>query len=400
MTPTEQKALRIIQILERAGHEARFVGGCVRDAVMERPIGEVDLATTALPEQVTAILNAAQIRVEPTGIEHGTVTAIVEGTGIEITTLREDIETDGRHAKVTFTKDWAKDAQRRDFTMNALSRDASGKIHDTLGGWQDARDGRVIFAGSPSERIKEDYLRVLRFFRFQATHGRTLPDEAALKACHAAAGHLKDLSRERVWAELKKMLRAPYPYHAWKMMSDAGVGQKILPEAQGARLEKLERAEKVFAGFACDPVLRLAALVHGEPTESETLQTQLALSNKEAKNLSLFLDFSLEDIEPFSAKKTQILAYRHGLEMAGKFMLLSAVLDAQFDWESVASVLQKWEPKTFPLKGDDVVASGVAPGPQVGDFLREVEAWWIDQDFMPDRDACLKKLEKARALKT
>jgi poly(A) polymerase len=393
MTP-EQKALQLIQIFGRAGHEARFVGGCVRDAIMGLPIGEIDLACTAPPDEMIEVLTAANIRTEPTGISHGTVMALIEGEGIEITTLREDIETDGRHAKVKFTKDWEVDAKRRDFTMNSLSRDATGKIYDYVGGWQDAHDGYVRFVGEARERIKEDYLRVLRFFRFLATHGKTLPDEVALAACREAAAHLKDLSRERIWKELKKMLSAPYPYKAWQAMQDAGVAQKIIAGSNAERLNTLEGAEKVFASFARDPVLRLAALSHGEITGSETLQEQLALSNKEAKNLSLLLDFNPQKEAPFSDKKLHVLAYRYGIEIAGKFMLLAAVLGVQFDWDSAARVLGSFQPKSFPLKGEDVVAAGFSPGPQVGEILRKIEAWWIEKDFTPGREECLAQIKK------
>lgn len=394
MTSSEQKALTLIKTLEAAKHQTRFVGGCVRDWVMGLAVGEIDLATTATPDEVTKILKAAGFRVEPTGITHGTVTAVAEGEGFEITTLREDIETDGRHAKVTFTKDWEKDASRRDFTLNTLSRDASGTVHDYVGGWQDAKDGVIRFVDDPHARIKEDYLRILRFFRFQATHGKVPPDHAALQACHEAAGHLKDLSRERIWKELKKLLAAPDPYPAFKAMSEAGVAHKILPEAEIVRLEKLMRAEKHLPKFSGDPILRLAALVYGEKTESEMLEERFALSRAETKNLGLFLDFSPEQAGDFSAKKLHELAYRYGLENAGKFLLLAGVSGAQTDWESTVKVLENTKLRSFPLKGEDLLALGVSPGPEMGDILHKVEAWWIGEDFIPSREACLKKAKE------
>ncbi|MBI3420298.1 MAG: CCA tRNA nucleotidyltransferase, partial [Proteobacteria bacterium] len=296
------------------------------------------------------------------------------------------------------------DARRRDFTLNAMSREAGGKIHDFTGGWQDARDGNIRFVGDPRERIREDTLRILRFFRFLATHGRVLPDEMALAACHEAAGHLKDLSRERIWKELKKLLAAPNPGPVWKMMQDAGVAQKILPEAHGARLEKLAELEKHFFSAALrlrqgfggqgDPLLRLAVLVHGNQTEAEMLQAQFALSHVEARILGFFLDFSPEKQAPFTPKKLHALAYYYGLDITGKFLLMGGVFGAHFDWDSVADVLQKTEVKSFPLKGEDVVGLGVSPGPRVGEILRQTEAWWIDQDLVPDREACLEKASK------
>jgi poly(A) polymerase len=394
VTPSEQKALRLIEILGAANVEARFVGGCVRDAVMGLPTGEIDLAAAATPDEVTAILQKAKVRVEPTGIAHGTITAVIEGTGIEITSLREDIETDGRHAKVTFTKDWEKDAKRRDFTLNSLSRDAKGKLHDYTGGWQDAKDRVIRFVGEPKDRIKEDYLRILRFFRFQATHGTALPAEEALKACHEAAAHLKDLSRERIWKELKKLLAAADPYPAFKMMSDAGVTHKILPEAEAYRLEKLVAVEKHLPDQARDPVLRLAALVHGEKTGAEVLEQRFALSKNETKNLGLLLDFSPEKPGLFEAKNVREMAYRYGADLAGKFLLLGSVLGAQFHWESVVKVLHKWEPISLPIKGDDLLALGVTPGPGMGELLREVEGWWIEADFAPNHTSCLEKAKE------
>jgi poly(A) polymerase len=391
VTPSETKALQLIKILEAANVETRFVGGCVRDEVMGRPVGEIDLAAAATPDEVTSILQKAKVRVEPTGIAHGTVTAVVEGTGIEITSLREDIETDGRHAKVTFTKDWEKDAKRRDFTLNSLSKDASGKLHDYTGGWQDAKDGVIRFVGDPRDRIKEDYLRVLRFFRFQATHGSALPAEEALKACHDAAVHLKDLSRERIWKEFKKLLAAADPYPSFKMMADTGVAQKILPEAQVWRLEKLVEMEKRLPSLAKDPVLRLATLVHGEKTGAEVLEQRFALSKNETKNLGLLLDFSPEKPGLFESKSLREQAYQYGVDLTGKFLLLSGVLGAQFRWESVVEVLHKWEPVSFPLKGEDLLALGVNPGPDMGELLRGIEGWWIEADFAPDRAACLEK---------
>ncbi|HVY12810.1 MAG TPA: CCA tRNA nucleotidyltransferase, partial [Alphaproteobacteria bacterium] len=366
--PAEKHALTLIKTLRDAGHETRFVGGCVRDAVLGRKIADIDLASTATPDEVTAALTKAGIRVEPTGLAHGTVTAVIDGMGIEITTLREDVETDGRHARVIFTKDWEKDARRRDFTLNAMFRDAEGKIHDFVGGWQDAQDGYIRFVGDARARIKEDYLRVLRFFRFQATHGKALPDEETLAACHAAAAHLKDLSRERIWKELKKLLAAPNPHPAWKMMSEAGVAQKILPEAHGFRLEQLAQAEKTFSSVAGDPILRLAALVYGDKTEAEALAQRFALSQKEARDLGIFLDFQPEKAAPFSPKKVHALAYLYSTDIAGKFLLLAAVFGAQFDWESAAKVLEKTRPQSFPLKGEDLLALGISPGPRVGEI--------------------------------
>jgi tRNA nucleotidyltransferase/poly(A) polymerase len=394
VNPSEQKALLLIEKLEAAGYEARFVGGCVRDAVMGRKLGDIDLATTSTPDETTRVLKDAGLQVVPTGIDHGTVTAVVEGVGFEITTLRQDIETDGRHAKVIFTKSWEQDAKRRDFTLNTLSRDKSGKIHDYVGGYQDALDGYIRFVGDARERIKEDYLRILRFFRFQATHGKGLPEEEALKACHEGAAHLKDLSRERVWKELKKLLAANDPYPAYQRMQDCGVAHKILPEGHPQRLEKLVALEGTLKAYARDPMLRLAALTHGEKTESEMLEERFALSNNESKNVSLFLDYSREKESEMGEKEVGRLAYRYGLDKAGKILLLAGVLGAQFDWDFLAKVLEKTHVKTFPLKGEDVLALGLKSGPEVGEILHKVEAWWIENGFTPDRAACLVELKK------
>ncbi len=392
----ETSALKLIEILAASGHETRFVGGAVRDAMLGLSISDVDLATTALPDEVSAQLGAAGIKTVPTGLAHGTLTAVVEGEGIEITTLREDSETDGRHAVVTFTKDWEKDAARRDFTFNALSRDAHGRIYDYFGGADDLRLGRVRFVGDATARIREDYLRLLRFFRFHAWFGRVEPDEKTLNALTVAAPQLATLSRERVWKELSKLLAAADPSETIMLMLQKGITKHLLPEADRlatmCSLISYEHMRKKKQ--APNPLLRLAALLTGKKVSAEKLQKRFALSTAETQNLAHYLANPLVFDGQFNAANLSFCLYRYGFDLTEDFLVLAQAQAAQFNWESAKPVLEKWVPKSFPLRGEDLLALGLSPGPRIGKILHAVENWWMAQNFVPDQAACLQQARK------
>jgi poly(A) polymerase len=389
---------KIIDVLAHAAFETRYVGGCVRDALLGLDVRDIDLATTAKPSDVMGKLQGAGIKTVPTGLEHGTVTAVEGGEAIEITTLREDIRTDGRHAEVTFTTDWKKDAERRDFTLNALSRDRAGEVFDYVGGVADLKDGRLRFVGDASARIQEDYLRVLRFFRFQAYYGKMLPDEATLEACKAAAPKLSQLSRERVWKEISTLLAAPNPSDAWMLMMKHDIIPHIFPEAQNLQaLCSLLSYENMRQGKNKNPnpLLRLAALLMDRNGEANALKTRFAMSSNEAEKLGLYLQNPLVFGDRFSTPNLSFALHRYGFDLTQDFLLLAQTKGAQFDWESARPVLDKWVPQIFPLKGQDVLALGVPAGPRIGAILREVEEWWVAQNFAPDQAACM---EKAKSL--
>jgi poly(A) polymerase/tRNA nucleotidyltransferase (CCA-adding enzyme) len=354
---------------------ARLVGGCVRDTLLQRPVHDIDLATPLPPDAVTEALAQAGIRVIPTGLSHGTVTALIGGAGYEITTLRRDVETDGRHAVVAFSDDWREDAARRDFTINALSLTPSAELFDYFGGQDDLRAGAVRFVGDPATRITEDRLRVLRFFRFQARYGRVAPTADTLAAIAAAAPALPVLSAERIWSELQRILAAPNPAEAIDLMQHLGVLQAVLPEgADPARLRRL-----VESGAPPDPLLRLAALLDGDAAEAAV---RLRLSNAQANTL-----FALRD----PAIPAEDSALGPWLADVPKPILLGRAWLAGASPELRARLLEHPVPH-FPLEGRDVLALGIAPGPAVGAAVRAVRAWWIAEGADADRPACLRRL--------
>lgn len=390
---------RVLDALARGGAEVRFVGGCVRDAILGRPVRDVDLATDARPERVTALLRAAGIGVAPTGIAHGTVTAVVDGTPIEVTTLRRDVETDGRRAVVDFTDDWREDAARRDFTMNALSLSPDGTVHDFFGGIADARAGRVLFVGDPEARIREDVLRILRFFRFQAHYGRGAPDAAALVACRRLAPLLPRLSGERVRAELLRLLEAPDPAPVWRLMVEEEVLAPLLPEAADLRrIEALVGLERTGAA-APDPLRRLAALLPGSAATALDVAGRLRLSNRERDRLVLLAEPPLA-VDPASPDRGNRRAlHRLGAERFVDLVLLEAAARrlGRAAIEPALAAAAAWRPVSFPLAGRDLQARGVPPGTGMGRLLKELEAWWEDRDYRPDRAACLAELERRLA---
>jgi poly(A) polymerase len=397
---TRPATAAVMAALESAGGAdcARFVGGCVRNALLRRPITDIDIATTLTPDRVIQALTHAGLKAVPTGVEHGTVTAVSSGQPYEITTLRRDVETDGRRAVVAYTTDWGEDAQRRDFRLNALYADAEGRLFDpTSGGLDDARAGRIVFVGDAETRIREDALRILRFFRFQAWYGQGEPDAAGLAACAALKDLIRNLSAERVSAELFKLLAAEDPRGVVRLMAQSGVLAVALPEARG--LERFERLVAIETEmlFTEDALLRLAALLPDDPPTAAELAERLRLSNVQKDRLVAALDPQPQLVSWMSPRETRKLVYRLGAQaLCDRVTLAWAASDrpkAAPQWRALLPTAQSWAPPRFPLTGDEVLAAGVPKGPQVGEVMREVEAWWVDNDFPDDKLALIERLK-------
>jgi poly(A) polymerase len=345
---------------------ARYVGGAVRDTLLGIEVKDVDLATPLLPEEVIARLDAAKIRSVPTGIDHGTITATLPRGPVEITTLRHDVSTDGRRATVAFARDWREDAARRDFSINALYADpASGEIFDYFGGLEDLKARRVRFIGDARQRIREDHLRILRYFRFQARFGSQPADQESENACAELAATLKGLSRERVGMETMTLLALPDPAPTVARMAELGVLAVILPEADPSALAALTADERRQA-IAPDPLRRLAALLPADPPLAEQVAARFRLSTAQKKRLATAAQ---RDGAPGDARA---LAYRLGRAEALDRLLLAAADTAP---------LEDWDIPTFPLKGGEIVARGVKAGPDVARILRSVEDRWIVEGF-------------------
>lgn len=392
MTAPESRA--VLAALAAGGADARFVGGCVRDAWLGRPVKDIDIATHAPPSLVMELLAAAGIRAIPTGIAHGTVTALSGGKPYEITTLRRDVESFGRHARVEFTDDWVEDAARRDLTMNALSCTADGLIHDPFGGLGDLAAGRVRFVGDARRRIAEDVLRLLRFFRFQAHYGRGEPDAEAMAACVALAPRLPTLSGERVRGELFRLLTAPDPAAVWRLMIDRGVMGHLLPTATATeRLDRLARLERDLAEPP-DPTRRLAAVLETDRAGALAVAETLRLSNTERDRLAALVEPPVALAVTDDRVKRRQALYRIGDAALYRDLLLMAAvaqggpLDASV-LRAGLTTAEDLSDLRLPIAGRDLLALGVPRGPEVGRRLKAVEAWWIAEDFRPGREACL-----------
>ncbi len=359
---------------------ARIAGGAVRDALAELPVADIDLATPEPPDAVIAALRAARIRAIPTGLAHGTVTAVVRGASFEITTLRRDVETDGRHAVVEFTDDWREDAARRDFTINAMSMDRDGGVFDYFGGVADLAAGRVRFVGDAATRIAEDYLRVLRFFRFQARYGRGEPDTAAIAAIAAAAPRLNRLSPERVWSELKRILAAPVHSEAVRLMAALGVLAVLLPD--GAAPAALDRL--ITRGAPDDPLLRFAALSTGDPI---AVAAALRLSGAERDTLIALRDAPVLPVGADAPLIRVALADWPHAALIGRAWLVHG------DSATIAGIAATERPD-FPLRGRDLAEAGVPSGPAMGALLRDVREWWRANGCVADHAACGAELRR------
>jgi poly(A) polymerase len=381
--PTE----RLFAALGAAGITARFVGGCVRNAVLDRPIDDLDLAVDKPPETVMRALEAAKIKVVPTGLKHGTVTAIADSRVFELTTLRRDVETDGRRAVVAFTDDWLEDAGRRDFTFNALYADRDGTLYDPFNGRADLAAGRVRFIGDADTRIAEDRLRVLRFFRFHAWYGRPPLDGAGYQACARNAATLVGLSGERVRKELLRTLAAPGAADAVDAMREAGVLDHWLPEYAGStRLRALMARED-----EADGLRRLAAILPAD-AGAVAIGKRLKLSTQETLRLEVMLAR-----EPAIDIAGGPRAWRAGIYRLGNGLYADRLLlaiDRPGDWRAALALARGWTPPELPVSGGDALKLGLKPGPKVGTLIDAVERWWIAGDFTADRVACLAELER------
>jgi len=362
----------LLRALGAAEGQTRYVGGCVRDTLLGLAVSDVDFATRLAPEEVIRRLKAARIKAVPTGLAHGTVTAIVEGVPFEVTTLRRDVATDGRRATIAYTEDWREDAARRDFTINALSADpASHRIFDYFGGEADLAARRVRFIGDPLTRIAEDHLRILRFFRFHARFGEGAPDPEGLDACAARANDLMALSRERIADELTKLLALPEPAATVRLMVDRGIFRPVLPEidrAGAARLERLVEREKK-AGTPPDPLRRLAALLPPDPGVASAVAARLRLSKKAQRRLATAASRDNQAATP------ELLAYRLGRDESFDRLLLG-----EGDPKAVR-VLDGWKRPRFAVGGGDLIAMGLEAGPVVARTLQAVEREWAESGF-------------------
>ena len=397
---------RVFDVLNADGGEVRVVGGAVRNSLMGVPVGDVDMATTWHPDEVSARAKAAGIKVVPTGIDHGTVTLVIDGTPYEVTTLRRDVATDGRRAEVAFGTDWKADAERRDFTINALYANDRGEVIDDVGGLADIESRTLRFIGNAAERVAEDYLRILRFFRFFAHYGNGRPDADGLRACAQARSKLSTLSAERVWAETKKLLSAEDPGRALLWMRQAGVLTEILPETEKWGIDaipELVAAERVFS-WVSDPLLRLAAIVPPDAERLEAMAARLRLSKAEAAYFARFATAPTIPAKTVDAALDRLL-YRHGAEGISVRLRLAlasarrksendpALLAETASFQRLLSRTEAWKRPSFPLSGADVLKAGIPAGPRVGEILGELETLWVERNFSVDRVNLVARLE-------
>jgi poly(A) polymerase len=383
-------AARVLQLLNGNGEEARVVGGAVRNALLKIPTGDIDVATTALPDEVIRRAKAAGIKSVPTGIDHGTVTLVVDAHPFEVTTLREDTETFGRKAKVAFGRDWVRDAERRDFTINGLSVDAAGVVHDHVGGLDDIAARRVRFIGDPNQRITEDYLRILRFFRIHAAYGAGEPDRAGYLACIAARAGLANLSAERVRMEMLKLMVAQGAAGAIVAMVDGGLLLPILGGvAYPGPFAAMIDAERLL-GLEPDAVRRLGALAVAVTEDAKRVATRLRLTNAETRVLDSMGHrwWRLAGMDEATARRR---LYRLGAERyRDRLMLAWARAGGNGDparWRELATLPERWSAPKFPLKAADFIARGIAEGPALGHVLQLAEDAWLAADFPLDEGA-------------
>lgn len=381
----------VFQAITRAGGEARIVGGAVRNALMGESIHDIDLATTLTPEKVVEAAGTAGLRSVATGIEHGTVTVLSDGNGFEVTTLRRDVETHGRKATVAFTDDWAVDAARRDFTMNALYCSGDGEVFDPLNGIADLETRTVRFVGDPDARIREDYLRILRFFRFISQYGRGEVDSEGLAACTHLRQGLKKLSRERIGQETRKLLGGKRAGEVALLMNEAGINQALLGSTMDHELLSAVAAYARSVGVVPDYTTLLAAAL---PLPGDEVSALLRLSNAQTRLLN-DVQSALPPSPALRDNERKVVLYQTGPETWRRAVLLAWARDGQVEdtgWARLYGLPDEWEIPVFPVKGADVVAAGVKGGPLVGETLTGLEDWWIAGGFMASRDELLARL--------
>ena len=387
----------VMNALCKDGGDARFVGGAVRNALLGREVTEVDIATPLTPDLVTQRLEAAGLKAVPTGSAHGTIAAISGGKPFEITTLRRDVSTDGRRAVVAFTQDWQEDAARRDFTMNALYASADGKIFDFVNGVADLEAGHVRFVGDAGQRIREDYLRILRLFRFHAWYGKGELDSDALQAAAQERSGLAKLSGERIANEMLKLLRAEDPVSGLRVMAASAILPEILPGTLD--MKRLESLAAIDAGTFFDPdaVLRLAALLPADTAAASAVCDAWKLSNEMRDRLVDLAGADEKIVCYLSIREVRKLLYRLGTQKFRDRVLLHWAADEKENnavrWRALLAMADAWERPAFPLSGRDVMAAGVPAGPLVGQILGEVEEWWVDADFINDEFSLAERLK-------
>ncbi|HWD49099.1 MAG TPA: CCA tRNA nucleotidyltransferase [Rhizomicrobium sp.] len=391
MTAPETRA-----VMDALG-DARFVGGVVRNALLGRDVDDIDIATPLTPQVVTEKIQAAGLKAVPTGIEHGTITAVSNGKPFEVTTLRRDVSTDGRRAVVAFTKDWEEDAQRRDFTMNALYANADGEVFDTVGGVADLLAGHVRFVGDPTARIREDYLRILRLFRFHAWYGKDELDTDALHAAASEKSGITQLSGERIQKEMLKLLAAENPLPILRVMAASGILNEVL---QGElNFERLERLCAIDADnfFKPDTPLRLAALLPNDAAIADDVAARWRLSNVDRDRLADIAGAREKIVSYLSIKEVRKLLYKLGTPRFKDRVFLKWAEDPRkgnfVQWRALLAMADAWERPKFPLDGGNVMAAGVPQGPMIGRILSEVEEWWVDSDFIEDEFSLAERLK-------
>jgi poly(A) polymerase len=397
---------RVFNLLNADGGEVRVVGGAVRNSLMGLPVADIDMATTLLPEEVVARAKKAGIKSVPTGIDHGTVTLVIEGAPFEVTTLRRDVETDGRRAEVAFGSDWKVDAERRDLTINALYANAKGDVIDLVGGLPDIEKRNIRFIGNAAERVAEDYLRVLRFFRFFAHYGAGRPDADGLRACAQACSKLAALSAERVWSEMKKLLAARDPGRALLWMRQAGVLSEILPESEKWGIDAIPAlvvAEQAF-GWQPEALLRLAAIVPPDAERLDAMAKRLRLSKAEAAFLSAWAKAPRLPAVIADTAFARLL-YRHGSNGLDTSLRLALAASRQKSEDDPAQLpetarlwgllgrTENWQKPVFPLTGADALAAGIPAGPRIGEVLAALEHQWVEGNFNADRATLVARLQ-------
>jgi poly(A) polymerase len=400
----DQSLQRLLAVLSGCGEESMIAGGAVRNALLGQPIGDIDIATTNRPDETVRRAEAAGFKAVPTGAEHGTVTVIARGKPYEVTTLRADIETDGRRAKVLFGRDWKRDAERRDFTINALYAKADGTVVDLVGGLADLESRTLRFIGDPETRIREDFLRILRFFRFFAWYGSGRPDAEGVKACARLKDGLDQLSAERVWTELKKLLSAPDPSRALLWMRQAGVLTKVLPESEKWGIDAIHALVKAEQdlGWEPDVLLRFEAIVPPDAARMAVLAERLRLSRAEAERLRWW---ALTDPVGSNASEAELAKKLYRGDKPGFIDRLrlalgsargravednQALIDAG-SYSRLLSYVEKWGKPQFPVKGADLTKLGMKQGKELGGTLKKLETLWIESGFTLGRGALLER---------
>lgn len=393
----------LMEVFENSSITARFVGGCVRDGLLNRPVSDVDIAVDVPPDEVIRVLTSKQIKTIPTGIEHGTVTAVLDHHSYQITSLRADIETDGRHAKVEFTKDWEQDAARRDFTINALYADKDGRVYDPCKqGLSDLRQGHVRFIGNPLERIEEDSLRILRFFRFSAYYAIDSLDPISFKACVILANRLTNLSAERIQYEIQRLFQAPNPTAIFNQMNKVGLLKILFPfmDDFNSSIKRLDALQRIDSALRLPPsaLCRFVALFLSP--EGDQVCQRLKFSRKlEGKFKEIYTHALSEPKIPpsvFDVKKNLYLKgpgyvqALYSLLASQELMQETKSIDDILKWlKPTITLTKEWHFPEFPLKGDDLLKVGIPQGPAIADTLEKTQDWWIHQNFKPDKNACL-----------